>query len=75
MFMKNYKQTGFEKPLNIKGTNTFIQWKHGSVDVWFTHMFKHQKQHAQSGRGTQSALDIFNTFRIFTHKPIREQEN
>ena len=29
---------------------------------------------AVSGRGTRSAVDIFNTLRIFTKEPIREQE-
>ena len=34
----------------------------------------HQKHHAQSGRSTQSAVDIFNTLHVFTKEPIREQE-
>ena len=29
---------------------------------------------AQSWRSTLSAMDIFNTFRVFTKEPIREQE-
>ena len=37
-------------------------------------MITHQKHLAQSGRSTQSAVDIFNTLRIFTKEPIREQE-
>ena len=28
----------------------------------------------QSGRSTRSAVDIFNTLRVFTKEPIREQE-
>ena len=34
----------------------------------------HQKRHAQSGRSTWSALEIFNALHIFTHEPIGEQE-
>ena len=48
--------------------------KNGSVDVTFTRAITHQKHLAQSGRSTQSAGDIFNTLRIFTKEPIREQE-
>ena len=29
---------------------------------------------AQSWRSTRSAMDIFNTLRVFTKEPIREQE-
>ena len=29
---------------------------------------------AQSWRSTRSAVDIFNTIRVFTKEPIREQE-
>ena len=54
----------------MKNINNFIQWKNGPVDVTFTH----QKQLAQSGCSTQSAVDIFNTLCIFTKEPIREQE-
>ena len=34
----------------------------------------HQKHLAQSGRSTWSAMDIFNTLRVFTKQSIREQE-
>ena len=33
----------------------------------------HQKHLAQSGRSTWSAVDIFNTLRVFTKEPIREE--
>ena len=55
----------------MKNINNFNQWKNGSVDVTITR----QKLLAQSGRSTQSALDNFNTLRVFTKEPIREQEN
>ena len=45
-----------------------------SVDVTFTCAITHQKHLAQSGRSTRSAVDIFNTLRVFTKKPIRQQE-
>ena len=48
--------------------------KNGSVDVTFTRAITHQKHLAQSGRSTRSAVDIFNTLRVLTKKPIREQE-
>ena len=56
----------------MKNINNFIQWKNGSVDVRFTRAITHQKHLAQSGHS--SAVDIFNTLRIFTKEPIREQE-
>ena len=40
--------------------------KNGSVDVRFTRANTHQKHLAQSGRSTQSAVDIFNTLHVFT---------
>ena len=61
-------------PLNMKNINNFTKRKNGSVDVTFVHAITHQKHLAQSGRSTRSAVDIFNTLRIFTKKPIREQE-
>ena len=51
----------------MKNINNFTQWKNGSVDVTFAVW-------AQSGRSTRSAVDIFNTLRVFTKEPIREQE-
>ena len=59
----------------MKNINSFTQWKNGSVDVTFTCAITHQKHLAQSGRSTQSAVDIFSTLRVFTKEPIREQEN
>ena len=48
--------------------------KNELVDVTFTHAITHQKHIVQSGRSTQSAVDIFNTLSVFTKEPIREQE-
>ena len=48
--------------------------KNGSVDVTFACAITHQKHLAQSGRSTRSAVDIFNTLRVLTKEPIREQE-
>ena len=58
----------------MKNNNNFTQWKNGSVYVTITRVFTQQKHLAQSGCSTQSALYIFNTLRVFTEKPIREQE-
>ena len=57
-------------PLNMKNTKTLPSEKNGSVDV----TIMHQKHLAQSGCSTRSAVDIFNTLRVFTKEPIREQE-
>ena len=46
----------------------------GSVDVTFTRAITLQKHFAQSGHSARSAVDIFNTLRVFTTEPIREQE-
>ena len=54
--------------------NNFTRWKNGSGDVTITRVITQQKHLAQSGRSTQSALYISNTFRLFTKEPIREQE-
>ena len=40
----------------------------------FMRAIAHQKHLAQSRRSTRSAVDIFNTLRVFTKEPIREQE-
>ena len=48
--------------------------KNGSVDVMFVCAIMHQKHLAQSGRSTRSAVDIFNTLRVFSKEPIRKQE-
>ena len=55
----------------------FTQWKNGSGDVTFArdHAPKAPRAvWAQSLHSTRSAVDIFNTFRVFTNEPIREQE-
>ena len=59
---------------NIKNINDFTQWKYGSVAVTLKRTSTHQMHHAQAGRSTRSAVDIFNTLRVFAHEPIREQE-
>ena len=48
--------------------------KNGSVDTTFARAIMHQKHLAQSGRSTRSAVDIFNTLRVFPKEPIRKQE-
>ena len=53
---------------------TLPREKNGSVDVMLTRAITHQKHLAKSGRSTWSAVDIFNTLRLFTKEPIREQE-
>ena len=58
----------------MKNINNFTQWKNGTVDVTFARAITHQKHHTQSGRSTRSAVDIFNTLRVFTKEPIREPE-
>ena len=58
----------------MKNINNFTQWKNGSVDVTITRAITHQEHLAQSRRSTRSAVDIFNTLRVFTKEPIREQE-
>ena len=60
----------------MKNINNFTQWKKwiSAVDVTFASAITHQKHLAQSGRSTRSAVDIFNTLRVFTKEPIREQE-
>ena len=61
-------------PLNMKNINSFTQWKkkYESVDVTFRHAIMHL---VQSGLSTRSAVDIFNTLRVFTKEPIREKDN
>ena len=44
--------------------------KIGTIDGTFTQ----QKPLAQSGRSTRSTLYIFNTLRVSTKEPIREQK-
>ena len=61
--------------LNMKNTNNFSERKqNGSVDMTFMRASTHQKHLAQSGRSTRSAVDIFNTLRVFTKESIRKQE-
>ena len=57
--------------LNVKSINKFTQQK-----IWISQRDVQMctdtpKNYAQSGR---SALDIFNTLRVFTPKPIRGQK-
>ena len=55
--------------------NNFTQWKNGSVEVTITRRaITQQKDLSQYGRTTRSALYIFNTLRVYTKDPIREQE-
>ena len=42
--------------------------------MMFTRAITHQKYLVQSGRSARSAVDIFNTLRVFTKEPVREQE-
>ena len=73
MIIKNDKN-GFKMPLHLKSIYNFTQRKNGSADVTDVNArSRTNKHHAQSGRSTWSALDIFNTLHIFTDKPIREQ--
>ena len=58
----------------MKRINNFNQWTNGSVDMTFTRGITHQKHLAQSGRSTRREVDIFNTLRVFTKEPIRQQE-
>ena len=48
--------------------------KNGLVDVTFARAIMHQKHLAQSGRSTRSAVDNFNTLRVFPKEPTRKQE-
>ena len=68
----------FKMPLNMKNVNIFTQWK-----KWISRCDVRTRDHApkapravwaQSWRSTRSAVDIFNTLRVFTKEPIREQE-
>ena len=58
----------------MKNITTLRSEKNGSVDVTFTRAVKHQKHLAQFVCSMRSAVDIFNTLRVFTKEPIREQE-
>ena len=58
----------------MKILTTLLSEKNGSVDVMFARAITHQKHLAQSWRSTRSAVDIFNTLRVFSKEPIREQE-
>ena len=71
-------KNGFKMPLNMKNINNFTQWK-----KWISRCDVLVRDHApkapravwaQSWRSTRSAVDIFNTLRVFTKEPIREQE-
>ena len=62
----------------MKNINNFTQWKQGisRCDVRARdHAPKaHRAIWAQSWRSTRSAVDIFDTLRVLTKEPIREQE-
>ena len=60
--------------LNMKNNTTSPSEKNGSANVTFAHAITRQKHLTQSGHSTWSAMDIFNTLRVFTIEPIREQE-
>ena len=62
----------------MKNINNFTQWK-----KWISRCDFRARDHApqapravwvQSGRRTRSTVDIFNTLRVFTKEPMREQE-
>ena len=62
----------------MKNINNFTQWK-----KWISRCDVRVRNHApkaprvvwvQSWRSTRSAVDIFNTVRVFTKERIREQE-
>ena len=62
----------------MKNINNFTQWK-----KWISRCYVRARHHApkaprtvwaQFGRSTWNAVDIFNTLRVFTKEPIREQE-
>ena len=42
--------------------------------MWRLRATTHQKHLIQPGRSTCSAVNIFNTLRVFAKEPIREQE-
>ena len=58
-------------PLNMKNIYNLPSGK-----KWISRcdVHGHQKHLVQSGHSTRSAADIFNTRRVFTKEPIREQE-
>ena len=58
--------------LNLKNINNFTQW-----EKWIGRCDVHVRNHAPKAPRTvwaQYAVDIFNTLRVFTKEPIREQE-
>ena len=57
----------------MKNINMLTQWKKWISQCDVHARVTHQK-HLRSGRSTRSAVDIFNTLRVFTKEPIREQE-
>ena len=63
-------------PLNIKNINNFTQWKKVDHSMWGSRALSHTKSTSCSPGAVraQSAVDIFNTLRVFTKEPIREQE-
>ena len=61
-------------PLNMKNINNFTQCKKWISRCDVHAAITHQKHLPQSGRSTRTAVDIFNTLRVFTKEPIRGQE-
>ena len=56
----------------MKNIYNFTQW-----EKWISRCDVHARDRApkaQSGCNTRSAVDIFNTLRVFTKEPIKEQE-
>ena len=62
----------------MKNIDNFTQWKKwiSRYDVPSRSSVRSRTKStwAQSGLSTRSAVDIFNTLRVFTKEPIREQE-
>ena len=70
--------SGVQYPLKHEDINNFTQWK-----KWISWCDVRARDHApkappavwvQSWRSTGSTEDIFNTLRLLTKEPIREQE-
>ena len=63
---------------NKKNINKFYPVKKMDQSMWRSRARSRTKStshsRAQSWRSTRSAVDIFNTLRVFTKEPIREQE-
>ena len=60
-------------PLTLKNINNFTQWKKMDQCDVNPRAITHQKHLAQSGRSTQSAVDIFNTLHVFKYYLLTSQ--